>query len=252
MSKGFFENKNKYPIDIEMLTWMENSFQWLLDQFGREHITGKRVLLPTPEDFPIKYDGTKVPLIRTAELLASQMDIDINDVTVNVYEDHMREFRTEFGGVIWTETSQKSNKPASSGLFFQKDSDGKYSILIEKRNLIDPERLVATLAHEFSHIKLLGENRVIENDEFLTDLTTVVFGLGIFNANAAFRERRSFEFYQWQSLGYLKQREWGYALALYAQARNESKPSWVKYLAKNIQSDFAKSMDYIIQRKSQG
>lgn len=53
------------------------------------------------------------------------------------------------------------------------------------RELDEPEHMIATLAHEIAHIKLLGENRMEENDEIMTDLKTLFFGLGVFNANAA-------------------------------------------------------------------
>jgi hypothetical protein len=57
------------------------------------------------------------------------------------------------------------------------------------------------LAHEFSHIKLLGENRMQENHEHLTDLFTVVFGLGIFNANASFKEIKTADSWDTIALG---------------------------------------------------
>jgi len=130
-------------------------------------------------------------------------------------------------------------------LYFGRNEQGKYEILIEKKNLTNPENLVATLAHEFAHIKILGEKRLEINDEPLTDLTPVVFGLGIFNANSSFREHKSFDSYGHNSIGYLQQREWGYALALYAFFRQEENPGWIKFLTPNIKSDFKKSMDFI-------
>ena len=47
------------------------------------------------------------------------------------------------------------------------------------------------------------------------------------------------------SVGYLKQQEWGYALALYAYYREEKSPEWVRHLSKNIHSDYKKSEAYI-------
>ena len=105
---------------------------------------------------------------------------------------------------------------------------------------------MATLAHEFSHIKLLGERRIAENDEMLTDLSTVVFGLGIFNANSCFKQFKLFNAWGHNSIGYMKQQEWGYALALYAYFREEENPEWVKYINANIKSDFKKSQAYIL------
>ena len=111
--------------------------------------------------------------------------------------------------------------------------------------MTDPENLVATLAHEFAHIKLLGENRIDNNDEYLTDLLTVVFGFGIFNANTAFREHKSHHSFGYNTSGYLKQPQWGYALALYIYFKEEDNPEWIKFLTPNIRSDIRRSLDFI-------
>ena len=244
---GLFRKKknNECPIDPEMRLWMENAFLWLATQFGEDNIATKPMLLPTPEHFPIRYNGSKESLQETAAIVASQMEIDINLINIDIYEQNIQEFRSDLGHTIWTEVDKDGGEGLSAGLYMGKNEQGKFEILIEKKNLTDPENLVATLAHEFAHIKILGEERLEDNDEDLTDLTPVVFGLGIFNANSAFKEHKSFEGYGHNSIGYLKQREWGYALALYAFYRQEENPGWLKYLTPNIRSDFKKSMLFI-------
>ena len=228
-----------------MRLWMESSFLWLATQFGHDNIATKPMLLPTPEHFPIRYEGSKETLIKTAEIVARQMEIDINEVNLDTYEQNIQEFSGDFGHRIWTEVDKDSDEKLAAGLYFDKNKEGKYDIFIEKKNLSDGENLVATLAHEFSHIKLLGEKRLEFNDEQLTDLTPVVFGLGIFNANSSFKEHKSYDSYGHSSIGYLKQREWGYALALYSFFRQEENPEWIKFLTPNLKSDFKKSMDFI-------
>ena len=239
------KNNNECPIDSEMRLWMENSFLWLATQFGHDNIAAKPMLLPTPEHFPIRYDGSKESLTKTAEIVARQMEIDINEINLDTYEQNIQEFSGDFGHRIWTEVDKDRDENMAAGLYFDKNEQGKYEILIEKKNLTDPENLTATLAHEFSHIKILGEKRLDFNDEQLTDLTPVVFGLGIFNANSAYKEWKSFDSYGHNSIGYLKQREWGYALALYAFFRQEENPDWIKFLTPNIKSDVKKSLDFI-------
>jgi hypothetical protein len=66
---------------------------------------------------------------------------------------------------------------------------------------------------------VLGENRIKINNEPLTDSTTVFFGLGLFNANEAFKTFKDFKSYGWSTQGYLSQTQWGYALALFAHIR---------------------------------
>ncbi|HEU5164810.1 MAG TPA: hypothetical protein VFU29_04680, partial [Chitinophagaceae bacterium] len=177
---GLFRKKqnNECPIDPEMRLWMENAFIWLATQFGHENIGTKPMLFPTPEHFPIRYDGSEESLTKTAEIVAQQMEIDNNLIKLDIYDQNIQEYRGDLGHRIWTEVDKDSGDSLSAGLYYGKNDQGRYDILIEKKNLIDPEKLVATLAHEFSHIKILGEKRLDFNDEELTDLTPVVFGLG--------------------------------------------------------------------------
>ncbi|HZH63468.1 MAG TPA: hypothetical protein VEY10_01165 [Flavisolibacter sp.] len=244
---GLFSNKNNTvcPLDQEMRLWMENSFLWLATQFGQETIVSKTVLEPTAKDFPIRYDGSKDALLKTAEIVAAQMDINFGEVNLQTYDENIKTFDGGMGHRVFTEVDNDSPEKLAAGLYFGKNEDGKYDIFIEQQSLSQPENIVATLAHEFAHIKILGEKRLELNDELLTDLTTVVFGLGIFNANASFRVNQGFDGWERNSVGYLKQQEWGYALALYAYYREEQSPDWVKHLSKNIQSDFKKSEAFI-------
>jgi hypothetical protein len=244
---GLFSKKNndQCPIDNETRLWMENSFLWLATQFGHDNIATKPMLHPTPEHFPIVFDGSKESLLKTAEIIARQMEIDISEVNLDIYEQNIQEFSGNFGHRIWTEVDKDSDEKMAAGLYFDKNEQGKYDIFIEKKNLTDPENLAATIAHEFSHIKILGEKRLDFNDEQLTDLTPVVFGLGLFNANAAYKEWKTADSFGHKSIGYLKQKEWGYALALYAYFREEENPEWIKFLTPNIKSDVKKSLDFI-------
>ena len=156
---GLFSNKqsSECPIAPETRLWMENAFLWLAGQFGRDNIAQKKMLLPIPEHFPISYDGTKDYLTKTAEIVALQMEIDISDITLEFYEQNTQEFSGDFGHRVWTQVDNESDEKLSAGLFFGKNEKGNYEIFVEMKNLNDPENLVATLAHEFAHIKLLGE-----------------------------------------------------------------------------------------------
>ena len=242
----FSKNKEpKCPIDQDTRLWMENAFLWLATQFGHDNIKNKITLIPTQECFPVQYDGSINSLHKTVGIVANQMEIDPNEINVHTYKQSIQEFEGAFGYRLFTEIDKNSKEKLAAGVFFNKDENGKYDILIEEKNLLAPESLVGVLAHEFSHIKILGEKRLEQNDELLTDLCTVVFGLGIFNANSCFKEHKSFDSWGYNSIGYMKQQEWGYALALYAHFRYEEKPEWMKYLTPNVKSNFKKSQEYI-------
>src|SRR5258708_16168780 len=95
------------------------------------------------------------------------------------------------------------------------------------------EGLIATIAHELAHIKLLGEERMSKNNEPLTDLTTIIFGLGIFGANSAATFQTGKFSWSHGRQGYLSQMDWGYALGVFAHIRGENFTDWSKYLTLN-------------------
>ncbi len=81
----------------------------------------------------------------------------------------------------------ESEEKDAAGYYWK---DDKEIVAIEASNLGDPMALVGTIAHELAQCRLLGEKRITSeavDHESLTDLTTVFFGMGIFNANSSFR-----------------------------------------------------------------
>jgi hypothetical protein len=112
--------------------------------------------------------------------------------------------------------------------------------------------IVGVIAHELSHGRLLGEGRMnpAEKDmEPLTDLATVFFGLGVFGANVYYywgsQTVGNWNVTRWGRMGYLNQKDWGYALGMYAAMRGESKPDWMKHLRPDIRSVMKETLRYI-------
>lgn len=117
----------------------------------------------------------------------------------------------------------------------------------------NPVTLVATLAHELGHYLLatLPEPPPggAENLEFATDLVTVYLGFGLFGANAAFH----FEQYQdvmsqgWSTSrqGYLSQREWCFALAVFFALRDLEISDAKPFLKEHLYTDLVKASKYL-------
>lgn len=241
---------NEYPINRDMRLWMESAYLWLVQEFGDLTLKNKKILLPDKQYFPVVYDGSMESLLQTASIVSQQMDIDLNEINIETYIEQTHEIPGDNGFSIFTEVDpDPDNTGLTTGRYFGKNENGKFDVFVEERNLQNPQMMVATLAHEFAHIKLLGEERIEENDEHLTDLTTVIFGFGVFNANEAFSFSKSF--YSWSSFesGYLKQREWGYALALHTYYLKMENFEWISYLGKNLQSDYKKSLEFMNQNR---
>jgi hypothetical protein len=249
---GLFDKQdpNRCPIPEDNRIWLENSFSMLLDMFGKELIKKRKIVIPHHSDFPIKYNGDEKTAIDTLQIVAKQMEVAIEDIHLDFYSEGTKEISTGSplnGGRVFLKSFDDSKY--SAGRYLGKQEDNKFHIWLEKSKLTQPENMVATLAHEIAHIKLLGENRIEENDEKLTDLTTIIFGLGIFNANSAFQTFRGVDYSGWRKMGYLTQMEWGYGLSLLAHIRGEKLPEWINYLSLNIRGDFKQGEKFIENNK---
>lgn len=239
------EKREGCPVLEQNRLWLEEGLLLLSGFFGPESIRGRQVLIPHHRHFPIRYDGSERTAYETAEIVARQMEIPFDNIGLEFYSGRVQEMRTggNFGDRIFLEMEEDQSD--SAGLYEGMGTDGKYRIHLSNERLSQPESLVAVLAHEMAHIKLLGEDRMTKNNEYLTDLTTVFFGLGIFNANVAFQTYKGFDVYGWQKLGYLNQMQWAYALALFARMRGEQSPAWAEHLTPNVKSDFRKGQAFI-------
>ena len=229
------------PLQDHRRQSVESSFQWLTGAFDRQAILDRKVLVPHYSDFPIRYNGDPQTAADTLDIVASQMDIAPATIELTIYDDTINQLSTgsPTGGKL---TVIAESEPPADEPWPETNKAGKYPVTLKKSRLQNPELLVATLARELAKIKLLGIARTTGPDEPLTDLTTLIFGLGVFNANAAFMSQN---LRITGSNARLTQMEWGYALALFAHYRTETKPPWSEYLVKNIKSDFAKSAQYI-------
>src|SRR5690606_37390057 len=206
--------QNNCPIPEETRIWMEDAFIWQIKKFGEEKILGIKTLLPIKEDFLLQSNNNEHAAYEVLSIVAKQMDVNPDVIKMDFYTEELLELKGDMGFTLFGQ--QYEDESYSSGLYKGKDSDGKYSISIETGQLKELEKLVATIAHEIAHIKILGEGLLKDNDEYLTDLVTVFFGLGIFSANTAFKFYSQTDRWAYSKQGYLSQQEWGYALALYA------------------------------------
>jgi len=114
--------------------------------------------------------------------------------------------------------------------------------------------MVAVMSHELAHVLLLGGGKISrdhERMEPLTDLMTVFSGFGIFTANAAFVHTSGTRGWQVSRKGYLSEKEFGYALALFALRRGETKPAWTKELRKNVRVAMESTLAQLRSNKAQ-
>jgi hypothetical protein len=238
--------KARKPLTAESRKYFEHHFLWLLQEFPEPKIQERKILTPTKEDFPIEWNRSQENATEVLKVVCGNMQLDPNDIKLDFYDNGVKEINMG-ASLIFIES--EGEYPEAAGLYHAKKVNGKYCISLDISLLESPEALIATIAHELSHVKLLGEKSLGENDEILTDFTTVFFGLGIFNANTAFQFYNQTDRWGYSTLGYLKIEEWAYALALFAFIRHEAEPEWKQFLSKTVKGNFEKCLRYITENK---
>lgn len=238
-------------IPDENREWIDDSFIWFAKEFGLDLIRAGATITPTPQFFPNVYTASQTDAEKLVRKVCEWMRIDPQWVNLLFFEAY------KISKGKGREGREGESKWAT-GLYFKKKGSNEFILAIDKNMIADPVVLVATIAHELSHAHLIGSGRVKakeKDQEFLTDLLAIYFGLGIFIANAAFN------FSQWDNgymhgwrtsrYGYLPEPMIAYALALYALVREESDPFWARYLTYNVKVLFRRSLKYlsIIDRK---
>lgn len=219
--------KAKCPVGFREKAWIELRMQSLLEQFGTRQFTQGKVVLPTEECFPDLFDASPEAARRLLDRVCEYMSVSPAEVNLQV--------------------QPKECMIGAAGLY----EPG--IIHVVDVQLDDPMALVATLAHELAHHVLI-ERRLFEGErdrEWMTDLTTVVFGLGIFVANATVSEKhervgRS----SWWTIGkqgYLPSRATAYAMALHAWLRGEQRPDWGRYMRPDAAEVFQAGLRYLVQ-----
>jgi hypothetical protein len=245
---GLF-GKPKCPINAEMREWVDGRFRWLQDQLGIETPCKASVILPTPEFFPDPYEGTIDDVRVMFRRIAGYMNVDPDRFKLYVFNNAVDPRSL---GSVFPQTS------GPAGLYHHRTADDspepieRAAIGIESKQLADPMSLVATLAHEIGHDILLGEKRIARDEqdhEPLTDLLTVFLGLGVFTANSTIHDRgwSSGGWSGWKTsrLGYLDQRTFGYALALFAFVRSERNPAWIRRVRPDVRVPLKESLRFL-------
>jgi hypothetical protein len=231
------------PVNPEQKLWIEDSTSWLVNRLAIK-LDQVVVVLPTPDFFPDPYRAEDEDVDKLLKRVCGYMGVDRNRLSLDLFSDEQRELRHLL-------PTFESSRRGIAGQF-KRDGKGLIGIRIASNYLMDPMALVATIAHELGHVVLAADGKISserKDHEFLTDLLTVLLGLGIFTANSSFRFRQwSGGFKQgWESkrLGYMTESMFGYALAWFAFLRKEQKPKWPRYLEGNSKHYFKSSLRFL-------
>ena len=240
----FWNKKKKLPITPEDKTWIDQDLNWLKEEFGQEHFMEIRTVTPTKDFYDRTFDGTEKDAEFVLERTMELMSIQNADLQLEFFSDSPIEMA---GGTILTTPADLDGSWNSASGTYEETENGSI-ISIEIGQLKKPISLIATIAHELAHQILLGENRIEENDEYLTDLAAITYGFGIFIGNSRF-EFSSQEFgWQSSSQGYLPEQVIAYAMAWLSKERNE-KTDYSQYLDKSLKKYFDQSVHWMTENE---
>ncbi|MBM4327069.1 MAG: hypothetical protein FJ118_07880 [Deltaproteobacteria bacterium] len=198
--------------------------------------------LPTDEFFPERYEPTQERTEALLVRICHFMGVTEAGVTLKLRHEPNK---------LWLVNEKGQWLPGPAGTYAQ--SRGRYIITLDTDELCEPTGLVATLAHELAHARLLGEGRLRgrhHDDELLTDLTAFFLGFAIFVANSP-RVWVS-QFTKWPRTRvnkpeYMTAPMYGYALGHLAWFQGRRKPSWAKYLGSHVINDFKRASQFLFK-----
>ncbi|GAA4091113.1 hypothetical protein [Actinomadura miaoliensis] len=246
------------PVSEAQQVWIEASLKWFAGEFGREPLNNG-IVLPGPNLFS-GYTGTPRQINRLIAAVCTLMSLNPSDLTVEFFD-----LRDE-------DDSQVREEKRAVGHYYVRD--GRPVIGLDVSEASDADYLTAIIAHELCHVRLLGEGRITaerSDHERLTDLLTVYLGFGIFSTNAALRYGKATRGFSVQPMGYLDERtlnavrndgyarigylrepEFGYAMACYAWLRHETEPSWAGHLDPGPRAHLRQGLAYLSRHARPG
>lgn len=243
----FWKKKNKLPITKADEDWTNSELQWLRNEFGEDHFQNIKTVTPTKEFYERDFDGTEEDAKYILEVTKGLMAID-TQIELDFFSDEPTLMSD--GTILASPADINGNWSSAAGTFEQKED--KTVISIETSQLKNPISLIATIAHELAHQILLGENRIEENDEYLTDLTAIFYGFGIFIANSKFISDSYLTAHGsgWsaRSQGYLPEQIIAYAMAWLSIERKES-TDYDAHFSKTIRKYYKQSSLYLRNEK---
>lgn len=167
------------------------------------------------------------------------MDIRRANIELYYFSEAPMEFEDE--SIITTTDNYAQGKYSQEGF-------NEFKIGLELKQLKKPQSMVATLAHELSHLILLGEGRIDENNEELTDLNCIALGFGIFTSNSIFNFQQwhgtSHQGWQANRQGYIPEQVAAYAMAIFNNYQN-NQTNWSDHLDKGIRKMYKKNLKYL-------
>lgn len=232
----------KCPVGETERAWLDRSLAWLEAEFGTAPAL-RAPVLPTAEEFPGTFGGTPEEIRGLVRRFCDRFEVDPERLVVEVEDSEEADAERQLAAAIGATFESRG----AAG-HFRRDATGRPVVSIDRAQARRPVSLVATIAHELGHVALLDTGRLswdAPDGEELTDLLTVYFGFGVFNANSVFTRVTDGDRVTRSRLGYLSQEQYGYALARWTLLRGDPAPAWARHLDTNPRGYLRQSLRHL-------
>lgn len=217
------------PVDARMKVWIEVRLAWLAEQLGTDRLFRTPILSPAQPDF-FGAARRQLSVRDVLERICQTLQLDPRQIRLQFDPDH--------------------ELPAAAARAEFHGGDVQLSVAESRRH--DFQSLVAALVHELARCRLQQDRVLVgveHDEELLVELSTVLFGYGIFAANVVIQEANeqiggNFQWWMGRQ-GHLTARDYGYALALLAWLRGERKPAWQRDLRLDARVSLRQSLRYL-------
>jgi hypothetical protein len=230
------------PCDPLAKAWIERCLAWLSEQFPSNVFTGRPLVLPTPKFFPETYEPSKQAAKELLRRVCHFMGVSEDHVILKFYHEPSK---------VWLVHDDGDWVPPATGTYER--SGNKYVIRLDTNQIYQPDHVIATIAHELAHARLLGEGRQRRfghDAELLTDLTACFLGFAIFMANSPRVWTSRFSTWPGTELSkpeHMSAPMHGYLLGLLAWFQNKPKPLWTKFLGPQVVFEFKQATRFLFK-----
>ena len=216
-------------IDVESEDWLAEELAGVIGDCGAEAFLKADILVPETRHFPFVWQRDEAGVKVLAGRLMAHAGLGDYRAEVQLFFDEEVEGNPALQPYgLWQERKHKGPAP-----FFLGVEGGTARFGCEVHNLPSGESMVGLMGHEVAHLfrqvkGVCREDRDLE--EYLTDVTTVYLGFGVFTANASHRYSSSgaqegvMSVTQWSHnrLGYLPAASFCFLLACQVAARAQA------------------------------
>jgi len=232
------------PVTDNDRAWIERSLISIYNLFTPEYFQSFKTLGADSEFFHKKEFKTDKDADYLLHKIATVLGVETWEFSLMFFSNRPTDFSE---GITATPSDQLNDRWKSESAKTIDHGLGNKEIWIELELLNDPQQLTSAIAYELTKYKLITDYQLKDN-QMIAELTTIVFGFGIFLGNSYFKfsQWTGTSHYGWRmsKRGILPEQVIAYAMAWLAYFRKEDL-TWQTHLNKTIKKYFEQSYKYI-------